>query len=75
MDGPLPPRIEIEPASSVVGLTQWTPDDDAVVIDAASYYSVTRDSLLGPSSSLFRAGPNQNEPSVHSRSPTWRAGR
>ena len=43
VDGPLPPRIEIEPVSSVVGLTRWTPDDDAVVIDAASYYSVSRD--------------------------------
>ena len=43
VDGPLPPRIEIEPASSVVELTRWAPDDDAVVIDAASYYSVTRD--------------------------------
>ena len=43
LDGPLPPRLEIEPASSIVGLTQWTPDDDAVVVDENSYYSVTRD--------------------------------
>ena len=43
IDGPLPPRIEIEPVTAIVSLTQWTPDDDAVVIDAASYYSVTRD--------------------------------
>ena len=38
-----PPRIEIEPVSSVVGLTRWTPDDDAVVIDAASYDFISRD--------------------------------
>ena len=43
LDGPLPPRLELEPVSSIVGLTRWTPTDDAVVVDASSYYSVTRD--------------------------------
>ena len=43
IDGPLPPRIEIEPVASVVGLTMHTPTDDASVIDAARYSVVTRD--------------------------------
>ena len=25
LDGPLPPRIEIEPVSAIVSLTRWTP--------------------------------------------------
>ena len=53
LDGALPPRLEIEPASSIVGLTQWTPDDDAVVVDASSYYSVTRD----PSGTILEPVP------------------
>ena len=43
IDGPLPTRLEIEPLTAVVSLTRWTPTDDAAVIDAASYDSVTRD--------------------------------
>ena len=43
IDGPLTPRIELEPVSGAVSLTQWTPTDDAAVIDAASFYVVTRD--------------------------------
>ena len=43
IDGPLPSRIELEPVSSVVSLTRWTPTDDAAVIDAASYSVVSRD--------------------------------
>ena len=43
IDGPLPPRIEIEPVSSIVSLTRWTSGDAAEVVDADSYYSVTRD--------------------------------
>ena len=51
IDGPLPPRIEIEPAT-VTSLTMWTPGNAAAVIDAASYYSVTRDpsgTIIAPS--------------------------
>ena len=43
LDGPLPPRIELEPVASLTSLTRWTPTDDAAVIDAASYHYVTRD--------------------------------
>ena len=43
IDAALPPRLELEPVSAVVSLTQWTPTDDAAVIDAASYNVVTRD--------------------------------
>ena len=43
IDGPLPPRIDLEPVSSVVSLTRWTPTDDAAVINPASYTVVSRD--------------------------------
>ena len=59
VDGPLPPRLEIEPASSIVGLTRWTPDDAAVVVDASSYYSVTRD----PSGTILSPVPGAAWPS------------
>ena len=44
VDGPLPARIELEPAT-ITSITRWTPTDDAEVIDAANYYSVSRDPL------------------------------
>ena len=37
LDGPLPQLLELEPVSSIVSLTRWTPTDDAEVIDAATY--------------------------------------
>ena len=37
IDGDLPPRIEIEPTTSIVSLTRWTEDDDAEVIDDTEY--------------------------------------
>ena len=43
LDGPLPPRIEIEPVASLTSLTRWTPTDDAAVIDATNYHYVTRE--------------------------------
>ena len=43
IDGPLPPRIELEPVTAIVSLTMWTPTDDAAVIDAASYHVISRD--------------------------------
>ena len=43
IDGPLPPRIEIEPVTAIVGLTKWTATDAAEVIPAASYNFVSRD--------------------------------
>ena len=58
IDGPLPTRLEIEPASSIVGLTQWTPADAAVVVDESSYYSVTRD----PSGTIIAPAPGHDWP-------------
>ena len=43
IDGALPHHLELEPVSSIVSLTRWTPTDDAAVIDAASYNLVSRD--------------------------------
>ena len=59
IDGPLPSRIEIEPVTAIVSLTQWNParfpqrkargrggvgaEDTAVVVDAESYSFVSRD--------------------------------
>ena len=42
IDGPLPPRINLEPAT-IVSLTRWTPGDAAKVIPAANYNFVSRD--------------------------------
>ena len=53
IDGSLPARIELEPLTSIVSLTRWTPTDDAAVIDADSYSIVTRD----PAGSLIRGRP------------------
>ena len=47
VDGPLPPRIELEPVTAITSITRWTPADDAEVVDAASYNFVSRDPL-GP---------------------------
>ena len=44
IDGPLPPRINLEPATAVV-ITRWTPGDAAKVIPAANYNFVSRDPL------------------------------
>ena len=43
VDGPLPPRIELEPVTAIESLTKWTPTNDAEVIPAANYSVVTRD--------------------------------
>ena len=75
IDGTLP-ILELEPVSSIVSITRWTPTDPAEVIDPASYYLVSRDR---PVRSLRprpgTTGPRQNGQSGVSRSPTWRAGR
>ena len=41
IDGDLPPRIEIEPTTSIVSLTRYTPDDDAEVIDPDDFMYVS----------------------------------
>ena len=43
IDGPLPPRILLEPVAAIVSLTRWTPSDPAEVVAAASYNFVSRD--------------------------------
>ena len=60
VDGPLPPHFEIEPVTAIVGLTRWTPTDDAAVIAATDYISVTRD----PSGTIIipAAGKHWPEP-------------
>ena len=58
IDGALPKLLELEPVSSVVSLTRWTPTDDAAVIDAASYDFVSRD----PAGTTIFAAPGKNWP-------------
>ena len=58
IDGPLPSRIKIEPVSSIVGLTRWTPTDDVVVVDVVDYTSVTRD----PAGTILEPAPGKNWP-------------
>ena len=53
IDGPLPERLLIEPAT-ILTLTRWVAGDDYVVIPEASYYSVTRDphgTIIAPNGS------------------------
>ena len=74
IDGPLTPRIELEPVSGAVSLTQWTPTDDAAVIDAASYDVVTRDpagTIIAPASGYDWPAP---ERSIGSFALTYMAG-
>ena len=58
IDGALPPRLDLEPVSAVVSLTRWTPTDDTDVIDAASYYYVSRD----PAGCIIAPAPGENWP-------------
>ena len=74
VDGPLPPRIEIEPLTAIVSLTRWTParfpqrkargrsgagsEDTAEVIDPASYSLVSRD----PAGALIAPAPGYDWP-------------
>ena len=54
LDGPLPPKFELEPVTALLSLTMWTPTDSASVIDATSYTVVTRDpagTVIVPNSS------------------------
>ena len=58
IDGSLPDVLELEPVSSIVSLTRWTPTDAAAVIDAANYDYVTRD----PRGTLIEPVPWENWP-------------
>ena len=52
IDGELPSVLEIEPATTIVSLTHWTPTDAAVVVDASTYDVVSRDpggTIIAPS--------------------------
>ena len=42
IDGPLPPRIEIEPTNSIT-ITRWTDTDAASVVAADNYHVISRD--------------------------------
>ena len=43
VDGPLAPRLTLEPITDIVSLTRWTAADNAEVIPASTYNFVTRD--------------------------------
>ena len=45
VDGPLPPRIELEPVTAIVSLARWTPTNAAEVIPAATYSHISSDPL------------------------------
>ena len=59
IDGALPELIEIEPATTIVSLTHWTPGNDAAVVDADTYSYVTRD----PSGTILSPVPGSAWPS------------
>ena len=58
IDGPLPPRIELEPVTGIVSLVRWTPENDAAVIDAANYNFVSRD----PQGTIVAPAPGADWP-------------
>ena len=74
IDGPLPPRIELEPVTAIVSLTRWTParfpqrkargrsgagsEATAEVVDADSYSVVSRD----PAGTIIAPAPGKNWP-------------
>ena len=58
IDGELPSRIEIEPTTAITSLTRWTPSDDAAVVDADTYNSVSRD----PAGTLIEPAPGHDWP-------------
>ena len=58
IDGPLPPLLELEPVSAIVGLTMWTLMDADKEIDATSYFFVSRD----PSGTIIAPAPGTNWP-------------
>ena len=59
-----PPFLELEPVSSIVSLTRWTPDDPALVIDAANYSVVTRD----PGGTIIEPVPGETWPAQRDQS-------
>ena len=58
IDGALPQHIELEPTTAITSLTRWTPTDPAVVVDADSYYSVSRD----PAGTIIEPAAGMNWP-------------
>ena len=62
IDGPLPPVLELEPVAAIVSLTRWTPSDPAAVIDADTYYLVSRDprgAFISPANGLAWPEPER----------------
>ena len=73
IDGTLP-ILELEPVSSIVSITRWTPTDPAEVIDPASYYLVSRDpagALIAPETGYDWPAP---ERAIGSFELTYQAG-
>ena len=74
IDGALPKLLELEPVSSIVGLTRWTPADAAAVVYAGDYDVVTRD----PSGTILSPSPGYDWPaperSIGSFALTYMAG-
>ena len=58
IDGHLPLRLDIEPVAAIVSLTRWTPNNAAEVVDADSYYSITRD----PVGTIIEPAPGYDWP-------------
>ena len=74
IDGPLPPRIELEPVASLTSLTRYTPTDSAAVIDADTYYLVSRDprgAVISPANGLSWPEPQRD---IGSFALTYQAG-
>ena len=74
IDGPLPQFLDLEPVTSIVSLTRWTPSDAAEVIPAVSYTFVSRD----PGGTVIVPAPGANWPaperSIGSFALTYMAG-
>ena len=63
IDGALPTLLEVEPVSSIVSLTRWTPTDPAEVLAADTYDVVTRDprgTIIAPSSGSSWPAPGRD---------------
>ena len=59
IDGPLPPRIDLEPVAAITSITRWTTSDDAAVIDEDVYHFVSRD----PAGTILMLAPGHAWPS------------
>ena len=58
VNGPLPSHFQIEPITSIVSITRWTPTDAAEAVPAATYSHISADPL---GATIF-ASPGRNWP-------------